>query len=110
MNSTERAYEEAKELCAEKLKDGERVGPCDLYDLLDMESESERWKIRRAQDRAHVSSDHLEHLVMQPEAGCVVAHVGDPLDFRRDQLVVMTREQWVRSRSRLGNKVRWSAT
>ena len=65
--------QEAKDSLTEKLKDGKRVGRCDLHDLLDCELNSERYRIVRddlmqiltAQNdsRPHLADRFIEGLI-----------------------------------------------
>ena len=65
--------QEAKDSLTEKLKDGKRVGRCDLHDLLDCELNSERYRIVRddlmqiltAQNdsRPHLADQFIEGLI-----------------------------------------------
>ena len=74
MECAEQAFtQEAKDSLTEKLKDGKRVGRCDLHDLLDCELNSERYRIVRddlmqiltAQNdsRPHLADQFIEGMI-----------------------------------------------
>ena len=70
------------------------------------DKKSKMWQI----GRVDVNDAMLQRLVMRPSNDCVVCHRGDdPLDFRKENLVVMTKAQWKMTCARHMNFVNASA-
>ena len=67
------------------------------------------WVIRRSMRPSDADSDaSLARLIAKCGANDVVCFVNDnSLDFRKENLVVMTKDQWQQTLGRMGNLGRW---